>query len=130
MRHFVQYHNPDVMGRYKASHRRFGIVTNKPVGALLGNRVWLVTGSGKPRRYYLCSSFVVNRLERVDDGEFRNHAQGADGRDFVPFIEIGAMPWFAKLLKTTANFSLGLVQIRSTVTIRGLQKFLRRKRPR
>ena len=47
MRHFVQYHNPDVMGHsYKPSHKNFGIVTDKFFASLVGGTVWLVTGRG------------------------------------------------------------------------------------
>lgn len=123
MRHFVQYHNPDVMGRpYRPSHKNFRIVTDKFFKSLVGGTVWLVTSKRGPRRYYLCSSFVVDEVERDSEGRFRNRATGSRGRDFVPFVEIGNEPWFPELLKKTGNFGLGLLPISDKAIIQGLQK--------
>jgi hypothetical protein len=123
MRHFVQYHNPDVMGHpYKPSHKNFGIVTDKFFKSLEGGTVWLVTSKGRPRRYYLCSSFIVDEVDRNNAGQFKNRATGSKGRDFDPFIEIGEMPWFPELLKVTGNFGLGLQSISSQAIIRGLEE--------
>jgi hypothetical protein len=123
MRHFIQYHNPDVMGRpYQASHKNFGIVTNKFFASLVGGTVWLVTGKGRPRRYFLCSSFIVDKVERDNAGCFRNRPIGSAGRDLN--VEIGELPWFPELLKMTGNFGLGLLPISSKTIIQGLQKVL------
>ncbi len=122
MRHFVQYHNPDVMGRpYKSSHDNFGIVTDKFFTSLVGSTVWLLTGKGRPRLYYLCSTFTVDKVERDNAGRFRNRVSGCVGRDLDPFVEIGETPWFPELLKATGNFGLGLQPITNKAIIRGLQ---------
>jgi hypothetical protein len=121
MRHFIQYHNPDLMGRYRHSQKDFAIVTNKFFTELVGGTVWLVTSKGqRPRRYYLCSSFVVDKVERDNAGRFRNRAVGSRGRDFD--IEIGNEVWFPELLKTTGNFGLGLLPISSRAIVEGFRK--------
>ncbi len=123
MRHFVQYHNPDLMGRYRPSLKNYAIVTNKFFASLVGGTVWLVTSKGqRPRRYFLCSSFVVDEVERDNAGRFRNRAIGSKGRDCE--IEIGNQQWFPELLKTTGNFGLGLLPISSEAIIRGLRRIL------
>ena len=123
MDHFVQYHNPEVMGGpYEASDKGFGIVTDKPFNSLNGATVWLVTGKGHPRQYYLCSTFTVDRVEQEHAGRFRFRVSGSVGHDLNPFVEIGKLPWFADLLKATGNFALGLQHIRNQSIIRGLQK--------
>jgi hypothetical protein len=121
MRHFVQYHNPDVMGQYRPSPKNNGIVTNKFFTSLVGGTVWLVTSKGRrPRRYFLCSSFVVDEVERDNAGQFPNRAIGSTGQDCD--VEIGNQPWFPELLKTTGNFGLGLLPISSKAIIQGLQE--------
>jgi len=121
MRHFVQYHNPQRMGGpYRRSDKDFAILTNKDFDSLVGSTVWLVTSKGqRPRRYFLCSSFVIDEVERDKAGRFRNRAVGSTGRDCD--VEIGNQAWFPELLKTTGNFGLGLLPISSKVIIRGLQ---------
>jgi hypothetical protein len=121
MHHFVQYHNPDLMGRYRSSQKNYGIVTNKFFTSLVGGTVWLVTSKGRqPRRYFLCSSFVVDKVERDNAGRFRNRAIGSRGQDCD--VEIGNQSWFPELLKTTGNFGLGLLPISSKAIIQGLQR--------
>ncbi len=110
------------MGRpYKSSHENFGIVTDKFFRSLVGATVWLVTGKGRPRHYYLCSTFTVDKVERDNAGRFRNRVSGSVGQDLDPFVEIGEMPWFPELLKVTGNFGLGLQPITNKTIIRGLQ---------
>ena len=110
------------MGLYKPSKKDFGIVTNKPVKGLIGETVWLLTGAGRPRNYYLVSRFVVDKTGHLDIGRFRNFASGIEGQDFTPPIEIGGMDWFPELLKTCGRFSLGLLAIKSDIIIKGFQK--------
>ncbi len=122
MRHFVQYHNPDVMGSpYKSSTGNFSIFSDKFFRSLVGATVWLVTGKGQPRHYYLCSTFTVDRVERDNAGRFRNRVSGSVGQDLDPFVEIGEMSWFPELLKVTGNFGLGLQPITNKTIIRGLE---------
>src|SRR5436309_2449379 len=122
MSHFVQYHNPDVMGvPYKPSYGKFGIVTNKILRSLDGATVWLLTGKGRPRHYYLCSIFTVDKLERGNFGRFHSLVSGSVGRHLSPFVEIGELPWFPELLKATGNFGLGLQRISNKAIIRGFQ---------
>jgi hypothetical protein len=94
-------------------------VSDKFFASLLGGTVWLVTGKGRPRHYFLCSSFVVDKVDRGNAGRFRNSATGSMGQDCD--IEIGNQPWFPELLKTTGNFGLGLLPISSKAIIQGLQ---------
>jgi hypothetical protein len=123
MRHFVQYHNPDMMGRYRPSPKNYAIVTNKFFASLKGGTVWLVTSKGqRPRRYFLCSSFIVDNVERGNTGHFKNRATGSKGQDCE--IEISNHPWFPELLKTTGNFALGLLPISSKAIIQGFQQTL------
>src|SRR5438477_10933251 len=123
MRNFVQYHNPDVMGRpYKPSRGEFVIVTDKVEKSLRGAMVWLLTGKGRPRQYYLCSIFTVDKVERGNFGRFHTRVSGSVGRQLSPFVEIGELPWFPELLKAAGNFGFGLQPISKEGIIRGLQE--------
>jgi len=120
MNHFVQYHNPKKMGGPYQRSSSFGILTNKP-WAIVGQTVWLITSSPSPRRYFLCSQFVVDRI-RTSAGRFRYIAEGLNGKNCL--VEIGAMPWFRDLLKTCGNFGLGLQRIKKTLIIKELEQIL------
>jgi hypothetical protein len=122
MDHFVQYHNPDLMGGpYKPSQKEFAIFTDRLFTMLQGATVWLVTGENRPRRYYLCSTFCVEKVGHENIGRFHYRVSGAVGRNFDPFIEIGELQWFSELRKATGNFAW-FQHIRSQVIIRGLEK--------
>ncbi len=111
------------MGRpYRPSQKNFAIVSDKFFESLVGGTVWLVTGKGRPRRYFLCSTFTVDKVERDNPGRFRNRVSGSVGQDLDPFVEIGEMLWFPELLKATGNFGLGLQPIASNAIIEGFQK--------
>jgi len=120
MRHFVQYHNPDKMNRFRPS-ATFGIVTNKRAGLVEGDVVWLVTGEGRPRRYFLCETFVAEKITSRSSGHFRYRISGSDGKALYPLRVDKASSWFQELLRVTGNFRYGLQRISNKEIIRGLQ---------
>jgi hypothetical protein len=121
MRHLVQYHNCDRRGAYWPT-RDFGIVTDKRVDSLIGERVWLILGQGKPRKYFRCSTFLVDEVGRRGSRTLRNYARGKNGQDFLAPIPIDKKPWFKDLLKTCGNFGLGLQTIKHESIIDGLRE--------
>lgn len=131
MDHFVQYHKPEVMGRYNPdpSQTDFGIVTNKLPRLRLGDKVWLITRKGGPRRRYsLCETFVVARLESQPTGKFKFRASGSEGRSFRPPRKIGREPWLEELLTITGNFRYGLQLIKSRSVVKALERIATRSR--
>ena len=108
MRHFVQYHNPDKMNPYNPQSGEFGIFTNKPVGDLREDMVWLVSRRGKPSRYILCEVFVVDDVKTLSGDTFKNYVTGEQGWSFTTPVAIGDKPWFEKLRRRTGNFAFGL----------------------
>ena len=122
MRHFVQYHNPGKMGPYKPAKKDLWIVTNKPGELCVGDTMWLVTGEARPRRYFLCETFVVEKIDYQSGGEFRYKASGTVGRSFDPLVEIGFEAWFEELLKTTGNFRFGLTEIKNGAILEAFQR--------
>ncbi len=112
---YVQYHNSEKRGVSCLEFTEddgFGIVTNKPVSRLMiGNRIWLIGGIGKPRKYYLCYYFLVDNIIESSEGDFRFIVDGQQGTFFKPPILLNDFPWFKDFLKSQQNFSLGLRKI-------------------
>jgi hypothetical protein len=115
LEHFVQYHNPELIGTdvaYVAEHEDFAVGTNKtPPRGVLGATVWLIGGEGRPRRYFLCYRFVADRVVDAPDDQFRYTVSGSEGQRFVPPLDLSREPWFGGFLRYNANFSLGLRRI-------------------
>jgi len=87
------------------------MLTNKPVRHLTGNTVWLIAGKYKPRRYYLCATFVVDDIGPTNKAGFRFFASGRKGTRFKPLLAIDEEPWFDEFRRSQANFSLGVREI-------------------
>ena len=112
MAHFVQYHNPDVMDPFRPS-TTFGILTNKRGSLRQGDTIWLVTGEGRPREYFLCETFVVGRVASKAAGKFKYQVSGSDGKSLYPLKIDKTTSWFRELLRVTGNFRYGLQPIRN-----------------
>lgn len=112
MEHYVQYRNPDLVGRdcTEGIGGAFVIGTNKGlVYRLPGNTVWVVCGQGRPRRYFLRSRFIVDEVgEDADEPLFRYYAQGRVGQWLQPPLPLDRLPWFAEFRHLQSNFSFGL----------------------
>jgi hypothetical protein len=110
---YVQYHNSDTMGELSHSERSgFGVSTNKSVSKLMGSRIWLISGTGKPRKYHLCYYFFVDTIEPLDRiSDFKFSLNGEQGKSFERAILISDFPWFKGFLKSQQNFSMGLRKI-------------------
>lgn len=122
MRHFVQYHNPDKMDPFRPSKKMFGIVTDKRAGLREGDTVWLVTGKGRPRQFFLCETFVVEKIDSQGAGKFRYRMSGSDGKSLYPLKIDKGSSWFRELLRITGNFRYGLQPISSKAIIQSLEK--------
>jgi hypothetical protein len=59
--------------------------TKRSVERLIADRIWLLTGTGRPRAYLLCATFVVTRTSH-DKQTNPNIAIGDIGTVFNPFI--------------------------------------------
>jgi hypothetical protein len=83
MKDYIVYHNPDVMKRPVMSVDPWAIVTNKPVrDEIIGSRVWLITGEGKPRTYFLRSWFFVDEVASGRQHGFRTQLRGKNCKSF------------------------------------------------
>lgn len=112
MKHFVSYHNADKMGYAYEDAVPFSVGTTKSVDRLVGNRVWSISGEGKPRTYRLHDTYIVDRIGISEQDEFVNVALGSTGIVLDPPAVLNHLPWFPAFLKSQSNFSLGLQQIK------------------
>jgi len=87
MTSWIQYHNCDLLGHYPSGllldiadteainipHKeRGGIYTKKRKASYdsVGNEIFLIIGIGKPKKYYLWSKILVDKVTPKDDGYF------------------------------------------------------------
>lgn len=118
---FIVYHNPDVMGPL-ADEPTFEVFTNKSVaGGKHGDRVWLITGEGTPRKFLLACWFYIDEFKSGDDLGFKNCVSGSDGEAFAPFIEIKQDEWFTQLKRDQGNFAFGFSRINTPGAVEQLE---------
>lgn len=123
MPHYIVYHNPDSMGHTAGEISGFSVVTNKPAGPdVQGSTIWLITGEGTPRRYYLVQRFTADSIESGEDEGFATKISSETGEHFSPMLPLDDEDWFADFRRSVANFSLGLQRISDERFIKGLEE--------
>jgi hypothetical protein len=122
MADYIVYHNPDSMGYPATQIRKFAIVTNKRVKNAIGDRVWLITGEGQPRNYYLRLYFAIESIDSAEDTGFRTRVSGTHGQFLEPMAKLDDEDWLPELKQTMGNFGLGFERISSVRIINGLER--------
>jgi hypothetical protein len=109
-KHFVQYHKTD---EYGPPGNAFAIETDKSVDNLHGNTVWLISGEGSPKQYYLECNFVVSKIGAVGRADYPKYfARGEKGVRPRRRILLNDFPWFPELKKSLGVLrGLGLSEI-------------------
>lgn len=126
MRHFVAYHNAEKMGYEYRSVGECSFFSRKALIFLeqtVGAMVWIINGSRSGTRnttYTLRAVYVPHEVVDADDVGFDYIVAGTVGHDFDPPIELNSLSWFSVFLKSQSNFSLGINEIKDTVTIERL----------
>lgn len=124
MNDYVVYHNPDVMGYDAIDVENLGIYTSKVPGNVVGSRVWLVTGEGKPRSYRLRATFVVSAVDESDKPQFQTRISGKAGQFLHPMPLLNEEPWFAAFKKIQGNFAFGFQPVGDAASVAGLRAVL------
>ena len=122
MKNFLVYHNPDTMHEPVTAVDANSIVTNKRVSAVEGSRVWLITGEGSPRTFFLRSYFLVDNVDVPKRSKFKTRISGHTGKVFDPMIPLGQEKWFEEFKRQQGNFAFGFQPIRDQQVITGLEK--------
>lgn len=125
MKHFVQYHNTEIMGYSASEIKELCIYTSKSVKKLSGNAVWLISGEGKsPKTFHLVLVFKANRTssDTYRHPPYKNAAYGDTGEIFGKSIELTDFPWFDPFKKDHQNFKYGLFEVTDKAIINELRK--------
>ncbi len=122
MKNFVVYHKPEAIGYPASEINELSVVTNKNVRSVEGDRVWILTGEGIPRKFYAVGFFIVREVSASGHKRYSTRLSGTDGQLFNPFIEIGDEEWFHHLKRTMGNFSFGFQAITKERFVRGLEE--------
>ncbi|MDB4889969.1 MAG: hypothetical protein JWL61_1824 [Gemmatimonadetes bacterium] len=125
MKDFVVYHNAKRMGYPASQVNALSIVTNKSAAGAMGARVWLVTGEGKPMRFYLCGIFKVDLITLSDHPKLKIQVSGSAGALFDPLLPIDREEWFPEFKHTQGNFAFGFQAITDQRIVRGLEEVSR-----
>jgi len=122
LKDYVVYHNPVKMKGPVTGVNPCMIVTNKSVKEIIGSRVWLITGEGTPRTYFLRSWFIVDAALSGTEHGFKTKLIGKECRIFDPMVMLSDQDWFEEFKRTQGNFSLGLQVITDRNSILGLER--------
>jgi hypothetical protein len=121
MNHYLVYHNPDMMGQ-ASEIRDFSAVTDKPAGPdLQGSTIWLITGEGNPRKYYLVQRFTADVIQSREHERFKTRISSETGERFSPMCRLDEEEWFRDFERSQGNFAFGLSPIRVERYITGLE---------
>lgn len=110
MKNYVQYHKIEEYGPASTSEPIY-ICTNKQKPNVIGNKIWLFSGEGRPRRYFLSAVFIADRFFPVPDPNFYFRIDGEIGRRFAPPVEVTHFPWFHEMRRQQGNFAFGLNEL-------------------
>lgn len=128
MKDFVVYHNPDSMGQKAGKAKQLCVLTNRRVAAdVVGDRVWLLTGEGSPRNYYLVFWFFIDEVVSGRAEGFETMIRGNVGEAFDPMIPIDKnAEWFQEFKRDQGNFAWGFSPITRIETVERLEMLIKR----
>jgi len=131
MSEFVVYHNPDSMGYPAEEVDTLSIVTDKSASAAIGSRIWLLTGEGMPRTFYLCGWFTATSIGPDPNGEFNTLVQGTAGAMLRKkrWPVLNHLPWFPQFKETQGNFAFGFQPINQADVVKGLEALVKKLTP-
>lgn len=113
MKNYVQYDKTEMLinTASDAVLDHFYISTNKHKPGVIGHRIWLFAGVGKPRRYFLAAFFIAKQYSRALDPDFLYRVRGQEGKRFDPPLEVTNFSWFHELRRAQGNFAFGLNEL-------------------
>lgn len=122
MRNFVAYHNAEKMGYDYEPGGDYSFFSRRALAFLektIGESIWVISGvrSGGRTIYKLCAIYIPNQVLVREEAAFEYIVSGSIGYAFDPAIELNDMSWFHGFLKSQANFSLGINEIKDKFAI-------------
>lgn len=130
MSEVIVYHNPDSMGYPASEVTGPEVLTDKRLSDdAVGDRIWLLTGEGQPRRFFLRGVFKADCVESGEDEGFRTRVRGSNAKFFDPMIELTNREWFRDLKRSQGNFAFGYQTVSDPRFVRGLESAILDARP-
>lgn len=126
MKHYLIYHNPAKMGYSLNTVKDFIAFTNRNVSdENIGSKVWLITGEGKPKEYFLKMYFIIEEIKSGAEKNFKTKLIGknANGKILPTMKQIDNLSWFNDFRKQMANFR-GFAEIKHQMFIDELEKLV------
>ncbi len=124
MHDYVVYHKAEKMGYPALDINNLAIYTKKPTDGTKGNRIWLIAGEGKPRKYFLRATFIINSVVPSDKPEFTTRVTGTDGQLLDPMPPLKSEPWFSDFVEEQGRFAFGFNRINNATATESLRKIL------
>ena len=115
---YVVYHIFERMGYPAIEVGNLVVYTKKRAEGAIGSRVWLITGTGRPRRYYLRATFIVSGIEPSDRQDFKTRLTGTDGQLLDPMPLLNKEPWFPAFVQKQGMFAFGFSPVAPAVAER------------
>jgi hypothetical protein len=131
MSDFVVYHNPDSMGFPAEEVQTLAIVTDKSATEAVGSRIWLITGEGTPRTFFLCGWFTATSVSPNPAGDFKTLVEGTAGKILRKkrWPILNHLPWFPNFKENQGNFAFGFQPINQMDVVRGLEALVTKLTP-
>lgn len=124
MKHYLLYHKIEVMGYSLDTVNDFVAFTNKKVSdEIIGNKLWLITGEGKPKVFSLKMYFILDDVKSGAEKDFKTKLIGIEGKILNPMIRIDNLPWFDEFRNQMANF-VGFSEIKQQKFIDEFEKLI------
>lgn len=103
------------------------IYTNKPVGKLSSNIVWVISGEGvSPKLFQLAAVFKVHKVAAgtYEHPDFKNSASGS-GIIIKENLLLNHQKWFSNLTQHLRKSRYSLAPIKDGVIVEGLMGILK-----
>lgn len=123
MKDFVIYYNPDRVGSIEKVNP-LSAYTKKAVSRdVVGGRLWLLTGIGSPKKYFLKAWFVIEYIDVDPARSLKTCVGGFEGRSFDPLIPIDKTEeWFKTFFESQGHFAFGFNPIKEPETVEALEQ--------
>ncbi len=105
IRHFVHFHDPDVLGIGFTKVASWSVLANKRVRDLAGDFVWMIGREPKSSEHFLFGRFRVDSDAPGNHEQFKYRISGRTGLWLKPAVPVSALPWFSGLLQKSTSAS-------------------------
>lgn len=118
IRHFVHYHDSEVLGINFAKVASWSVLANKRVRDLAGDFVWMIGREAATAEHYLFGRFRVDSDAPGNHDQFKYRISGRTGLWLKPAVPLSDLPWFSRLQQKPAG---GFVAVTDEEVLDGLR---------